>query len=606
MIRRLPAVLFVFGVVLSPTHGATDDYGPDDASPWLDNALVWDKSFVDVSFLNHRPAGKFGRVIPRGERFVFEQTGEPVRFWSTNVVGKAVFGPEHDGALARRHQTVMADRIAALGFNHVRLHHLDVFPAGGWDSWAGPSIVDYSAGTSLKLNEKAIDRVDHFIRLLKDRGIYCYVDLQNLRKFMPGDGIADLAEMTKVNAEHKYAWHVDSDARRNMNAFNALLANHRNRHTGLAWGEDPAICMAVLANENDFTFYTTKQVLENPTYRAKTLELAKQLASRELDVDPEAAVRFVTPPFNRFTAHVEQTVYADMIRSARADGWKAAMITGGNWVFRGLPNVVGKSRSGHDFMDNHVYQSETCFLLEDPTTSRTIFNKVANAHVAGMPFVVSEWHTSRSGINQYHVPHRASSIPGMAAMAAHQGWDMASLFCYASEWEGDKRRGFPYDSYLDPGSMGPMPAAAVMYRRDVEESPNITVLLFNKDDTFSGKWDGWGTSEPHKPASPLAHRTSQEQTKTTVAFEKLPEGFGQGVRVIGKGEYDRSMLPSGDAAISDTGQITRNWKEGLSAYRHARQPDGAGVLRRHDAEDERRDVRARDEVCRADGDLAYG
>ena len=566
--RHAPPALLALFLVTLPAPAAEIDYGPEDASPWLENVLTWDKSFVDVSFLNHRPAGKFGRVLARGERFVFEKTGKPVRFWSCNVVGKAAFGPEHDEAVAKRHLTVMADRIAALGFNHVRLHHLDVFPGVGpgrsaWEGWAGPSIVDYSGGTSLKLNEKAIDRVDYLIWLLKERGVYCYVDLHNLRRFLPGDGIGDLAELEKVDAGHKYAWHVDADLQRNMQAFNALLAKHRNRYTGLTWGEDPAICMAVLANENDFTFYTAKQVLDNPTYRQKTLELAKQFAERgELGVRPEDALRFVTPPFNRFAAYVEQTVYRDMIRRARADGWTAALICGGNWTFRGLPNVVGKARSGHDFMDNHVYQSETCFLLDDPAATRTIFNKVANAHVAGMPFCVSEWHTSRSGVNQYHVPHRASSIVGMAATAAHQGWDLASIFCYASEWEGQKRRGFPYDSYLDPGSMGPMPAAAVMYRRDVAEGDTNTVLLFDDEDTFSGKWDGWGTSDADKPASPLAHRTAQEQSKTTLAFGKLPEGLAGKIRVVGKGEYEKNLLENPNGATSDTGQVTRDWKAG--------------------------------------------
>ena len=77
---------------------AAEDYGSVDAAPWLTNALVWDQVPVDVSFLNHTPAGKFGRVVVRGEQFVFEQTGAPARFWSCNLAGQACFGPEDDTA----------------------------------------------------------------------------------------------------------------------------------------------------------------------------------------------------------------------------------------------------------------------------------------------------------------------------------------------------------------------------------------------------------------------------------------------------------------------------------------------------------------------------
>ena len=542
---------------------AAEDYGPDDAAPWITNALVWDKVPIDVSFLNHTPSGKFGRVVVRGERFVFEQSGAPARFWSVNIAGQGCFGPEDETA-GQAYLATVAQRLAALGFNHVRLHHTDNKPSSGlgglWRSWAGPSIVDYSGRGTLGSNAQALDRLDYFIGQLKQRGIYVYVDLFNLREFDEGDGIADLAEL-RTFSKNKYAFHVDADLQRNMKAFAANLARHRNPYTGTTWGDEPAICMATLANENDFTFYTTKQVLENPTYQAKTLALACELvAAGKLDVDPAKAVRFLSPEHNRFAAFVEETVYADMIASAKSAGWHA-LISSGNWTYRGPVSVLGKVRSG-DFTDNHAYQAESCFLFDDPATTRTIYTKLAGAHVAGHPFVVSEWQTGRSATKQMHLPHRATSVIAAAAIGAHQGWDGISFFCYSGPWDQANRVGGGYDSALDPAQMGVMPIAALLYRRDVTESPNSTVVLLSEADTFGGKYDRWSTGKPGDSGVPVAFLTGFERTKTTIAFERDYQPTAVAT-VLHGADHAKNLL--GDAASSsesDTHQLRRDWRAG--------------------------------------------
>lgn len=47
-------------------------YGPIETSKWYSGALLYDKSPVDLSFLNHKPAGKFGFVKADGDKLVFE------------------------------------------------------------------------------------------------------------------------------------------------------------------------------------------------------------------------------------------------------------------------------------------------------------------------------------------------------------------------------------------------------------------------------------------------------------------------------------------------------------------------------------------------------
>jgi hypothetical protein len=562
MKTRSAAASALMLLVCAVSAAADYDYGRADAAPWIDDALVWDRVPIDVSFLNHTPAGKFGHVVVRGERFVFAQTGAPARFWSCNLGGQACFGPEDDTA-AYAYLSTVAQRIAALGFNHVRLHHTDNRPSSGpgglWRHWSGPGIVDYTGGGTLGFNARALDRVDFLIARLKARGVYVYVDLFNLREFGPDDGIADFAAM-RTFSKNKYAFHVDPQIRANMGAFAARLAAHRNPHTGTTWGAEPAICMATLANENDFTFYTTKQVLENETYRAKTLALAREhVAAGRLAINPELAVKFLSPDHNRFAAFTEETVYGEMITAARAAGWQA-LISAGNWSYRGPVSVLGKARAG-DFTDNHAYQSESCFLFDDPATTRTIYAKLAGAHVAGKPFVVSEWQTGRSATKRMHLPHRATSVVAAAAIGAHQGWDGVSFFSYAQPWDQAARVGGGYDAYVDPAHMGVMPLAALLYRRDVTESPTNTVVVMDDTDTFGGRYDGWSTKKPDESGVPAAFLTSFERTKTTIAFAADFKPTATATAVRGAG-HAKNFLAQPDTAETDTRELRRNWREG--------------------------------------------
>ena len=75
-------------------------------------------SVVNVSFLNHKPAGKHGVLRVIDGNFVFED-GTPVRWFGLNVVDNRVFNmyaPETAKTVARK--------MAALGINIVRIHHM--------------------------------------------------------------------------------------------------------------------------------------------------------------------------------------------------------------------------------------------------------------------------------------------------------------------------------------------------------------------------------------------------------------------------------------------------------------------------------------------------
>ncbi len=74
-----------------------------DTSNWVAYTLPWDSAPVDVSFLNHKPAGKFGFVKARNGKFILADTGEEIRFWGTCFSAGANF-PSHEQSekIARR------------------------------------------------------------------------------------------------------------------------------------------------------------------------------------------------------------------------------------------------------------------------------------------------------------------------------------------------------------------------------------------------------------------------------------------------------------------------------------------------------------------------
>src|SRR5690242_21643401 len=82
---------------------------PGLSSPALDSA-------VNVSWLNERPAGGHGFVRPLGGHFI-DGSGKRIKFLASNFTFGSCF-PEHDMA------DKLAIRLASLGINCIRFHHL--------------------------------------------------------------------------------------------------------------------------------------------------------------------------------------------------------------------------------------------------------------------------------------------------------------------------------------------------------------------------------------------------------------------------------------------------------------------------------------------------
>ncbi len=226
---------------LAAPLGAQTPAAPANAGAMFPFVLPWDDAspgtITDVSFLNAKPAGKNGYIVPKNGHFVESKTGRRIRFIGTNFAAKAAF-PSHADA------EKVAARIAKLGINLVRMHHMDN------DDWGqDASIWDYSYKDRQHIKASQLDKLDYLIAQFKKNGIYTNINLHVSRQFTEADGFP--ASVNKI--PFSYDKRVDEFDRRMIllqkNYAHDLLT-HVNPYTHLSYAQDPDIAVVEINNEN--------------------------------------------------------------------------------------------------------------------------------------------------------------------------------------------------------------------------------------------------------------------------------------------------------------------------------------------------------------------
>lgn len=170
-------------------------------------------------------------------RFVYSHSGERVRFWGVNLSFGGNF-PDHAEA------ELLAARLAKLGFNAVRLHHMDNQPAphGIWDN---------PYDNTQTLDAEQLDRLDYFIYQLKQRAIYVDLNLHVSRVFSAADGVTEAeAFMQSAVSYNKNATLFDPIMIDLQQDYARQLLTHVNPYTGLAYTDDPVIFTTETTNED--------------------------------------------------------------------------------------------------------------------------------------------------------------------------------------------------------------------------------------------------------------------------------------------------------------------------------------------------------------------
>ncbi len=199
---------------------------------------------IDLSGLNVR--GTRGRIAVEGRHFVDPQ-GERVRFFGTNVTFSSAFPDQ-------KHAPALAKRLAQLGFNVVRFHHLDAR-----DIWKSPAQEEFDA--------EKLDRMDFFIAQLKERGIYVNMNLHVSRTY-PGLRGLDLPRAFRYGKllDKFYEPYIGL-----QEEYATDLLDRINPHTGMSYLEDPAVAFVELNNENSLLQLTPGLIRDLPPAHREAL-----------------------------------------------------------------------------------------------------------------------------------------------------------------------------------------------------------------------------------------------------------------------------------------------------------------------------------------------
>ena len=489
-----------------------------DTTEWFPFTLPWDSAPVDVSFLNHKPAGEHGFVTTRDGRFVLAETGEEIRFWGTCFSAGANF-PSHEQA------EKIARRLAAFGINMVRTHHADA-------RWSERHFFPKDADHTRSFDAENLDRFDYLVHCLKQEGIYIYLDQLVNRYFKPGDGVDAVEELGACAKPYS---NFDPRLIELQKEFSRSLWTHVNPYTKLAYKDDPAIALMEFANENDLF---TQQVTLEP-YRSRLETRYRAWVKERAIAPPEGPVDFtkLTDPLVRFLIDVQAHYYREMGDYLRDEVGVRVPMTGSNWS-RNAALLL--ALDDLPFTDSHAYHNHPArdgAFGNTPMVggSGTIMDGLGFQSRPGKPFFVSEW--DEPWPNEW----RAELAVWIAAVSAFQGWNGLTVYTYRhSSSVPIEHISGAFETFNDPARFGLFPHAALAYRRGDFATGDGTLLVQIPRDLAA-------SAKSPSPWSGKAYRGLAETRR-----------FRTGLGEAGQGVPLDQGVAEGNLRRSSSGQIRRD------------------------------------------------
>ena len=522
-----------------------------------DTEFLPSSSLVDYAFLLDPPAGKKGFLkVNAGGKFVWS-TGERARFWGVNISRQSVF--VDDAAIAR-----VVDTLARSGVNLVRFEAIDA-PGGLFDR-GSPAIVP-----------ERLHTLDRWTTLLRDHGIYYYLDLLDLRVFGEGEGVR-AASMLGPGAR-PYAM-FDPTLIRLQKEFARQLLTRQNVFSGVRYVDDPALALVEICNESGFflrpavvdRLARAQRVASHPLYPyARELQsrwnrwLRERYASQrqmraawrggiKAHEDPAQggvdmpslqgapAGSRKTADYVRFLSDVQRAYFTEMRSYLRSIGLRVPItgVTSNNH----LPDAASWSpldfTAGNYFFDHPTFTASEWvgslhFNDTNALRTRSVFGSapfMAALRWGRKPVVIREW--AQPWPNRY----RAAAAPEIVAYALLQDLDGLLLFGYRTIPPASGKPALAdFAHEADPTVWALFGACGLAFRRsDIATSPRATMLTYGPHEVF--RW----------PAM-IGERLQAAWSERVVA--KL--GAGSGASVSAR----RASL------VSSHGQIVRHVGEGV-------------------------------------------
>ena len=440
-----------------------------DQTGWYEVAVNHKICPVDISSsVLDAPAGKYGFMYAENGHFYFKKRpGIPVYLSGVTLVHNSKF-PEKDVA------EDFASRIAGMGCNIVRLHHLDYFLPG----FGIFDRKDMESGKTGRIDAELIDRMDYLIFCLKQKGIYIHLDGITARRLLPGDGIKD-GEKLSFGFKGSAYLYEDQALMKVQKDYISTLWNHVNPYTKLAYKDDPAIVSSSILNENDIYLHGSL----NHHFPGHFSELYKKMYKDWCD-SPEGISFADEAKFRRediFRKEIISKYFSQMMDLFKELN-PVRPVCGTTWIHPQrlqLLAAYGKT----DFTADHPYR-DGLINQDELNIGKAGFKHFAPLSLAkrfDQPLMHEEWNSIGSD--------RAGTMGLSMAMMTVLGHDMNMLFALHHHFE----KGLISPDVIslnigyDPARSFILPAMNLAFiRRDFKENPQVYYYLLD-DEILFGK-----------------------------------------------------------------------------------------------------------------------
>ncbi len=458
-----------------------------------------DDALLDLRRLNEAVAGQSGPLRRDGDKLTLGD-GTPVRLWAVNL-GPDVF------ELPPVALDYLARRLAKLGVNMVRLHgavFLERDPA--------------------QINVRRIEGMQRTVAAFKSHGIYTTLSFYFplWMRVTPASGLEGFEGFENRNPFGLIFFNPRMQALHRQ--WTTALLTTPNPHTGVPLGQDPAVGMVELVNEDSLFFWTFSKKNIPPAQWAMLEEQFGQWLSKR-DGKPRgrteifeawhmtrqgrdqatAARRKHIADQVRFLAELQRGFYESATRHVRDELHFRGLIVAGNWSTADpalLDALERYSYTPGDVIDHHGYVDRghegdgaawsvrTGHLFADTTTMAAPSQTPMRIdQLAGWPSIISEVNWTNP------TPYRAETTALLAAYGSLQGLDGIYLFAVTDAIMLNQSLG-----KFDIGNAaigGTFPAAALLFRRgDVREAPAVIHQTLRLDDLYAlkGQTTGGGSA----------------------------------------------------------------------------------------------------------------
>jgi len=509
------------------------------------------RSPVDVSFLLDAPAGKHGFVRAEGAHLVTGD-GRRVRFWGVNITdwskGSVMIPSKEDAPL-------WAATLARFGVNCVRFQFLDLPTPRG--------LIDGKRDDTRALDPEALDREDFFIAELEKRGIYINFNLLVGRPFKAGDGVEDYQ---KIREGAKGISLFDRRIIELQKEYARQLLAHSNPYTKLEYGNDPAVAMVEINNENALwvgfhgpTAYYDRELDElYNTWLKKNLSAEEMRKLREIagvaqsedEPIPLLAGRaeMEKAPQERFYAESRffletQRGYWEEMRNylVKNLGVKSLIMTTADHghTSSGYPLLLATasfdSNDGHTYWQHDWENKVKAPMVNDPFNSTVV--ELSRTPVAGKPYTVSEVN------NPFPNDWDSEGMPILAAYGDFHDWDAIIWYTFEPKASADWKPyiGDAFDISLDPVKMPQLAAGALMFlRADISPAKSTVERSYTREQVFDSALLIPAKDRPYfTPGFPLA----------------VPLQHGSRILSLERGATGRLDATVANPIVSDTNQL---------------------------------------------------